>query len=180
MNMKSKPLFRTSVTIVISLIFCNIAFSKNKETPYLRDGVSFSVAEDWKVIANDSVGDNAYYFSAERTGTKATGLITVTWVNNLEKPDKMIAVHQQSMKSANIYRNPGIEFSEVIPDKLARLEVKSCRYTTFVKGQKLEGIIYCFNSFKKTITIFFQTGIDDQKLNQKAFDLFRQTFNCYE
>jgi hypothetical protein len=178
--MKFKVFFRTSVSVIILVMICNIAFSKNKETPYLRDGVSFSIAEDWKVIANDSVGDNAYYFSAERTGTKATGLITVTWINKLEKPEKIMAIHQQSMKSANIYRNPGIEFTEVIPDRFASLKVVSCRYTTFVKGQKLDGIIYCYNSFKKTITIFFQTGIEDQKLNQKAFDLIRQTYNCYE
>jgi hypothetical protein len=178
--MKFKVFFRTSVIVIILLTVCNIAFSKNKETPYLRDGVSFSIPEDWKVIANDSIGDNAYYFSAERTGIKATGLITVTWVNKAEKPGKMIAIHQQSMKSANMYRNPGIEFSEVIPDNFAGLKVESCRYTTFVKGQKLDGMIYCFNSFKKTITIFFQSGMDDQKPNQKAFELIRQTFNCYE
>ena len=178
--MKFKAIFRTSIIIVILLTVCNIVYSKNKETPYLRDGISFSIAEDWKVIDNDSIGDNAYYFSAERTGAKATGLITVAWINIVEKPEKMISIHQQNMKSANMYRNPGIEFSEVIPDNFSGLKVISCRYTTFVKGQKLDGIIYCFNSFLKTITVFFQTGLDDQKLNQKAFDLIQQTFNCHE
>jgi hypothetical protein len=178
--MKFKDFFRISIIVVILLTICIIAHSKNKEIPYLRNGVSFSIAEDWKVIANDSIGDNAYYFSAERTGIRATGLITVTWVNKAEKPGKMISIHQQSMKSANMYRNPGIEFSEVISDNFGGLKVESCRYTTFVKGQKLDGIIYCFNSFKKTITVFFQSGMDDQKLNQKAFDLIRQTFNCHE
>lgn len=176
--MKFKVFFRTSIIVVISLVVCNIAFSKDKEVPYLRNGISFSIAEDWKVIANDSIGDNAYYFSAERTGLKATGLITVTWVNKIEKPEKMVSLHQQSMKSANMYRNPGIEFTAVSPDNFAGLKVVSCRYTTFVKEQKLEGIIYCYNTFQKTITIFFQTGLDDQKLNQKAFELVKQTFNC--
>ena len=176
--MKFKPFVPIFLSGLISLSVCNIAYPKDKEAPYMRNGVSFSIAEDWKVISNDSIGDNAYYFSAERTGPKATGLITVTWFNKVENPGKTIALHQQSMKSANIYRNPGIEFSDIIPDNFAGLKVESCRYTTVVKEQKLEGIIYCFNSSQKTITIFFQTGLNDQKINEKAFELIRQTFNC--
>ena len=178
--MKYKALIPIILTFIISLNNSNIAFAKNNEVSYMRNGISFSIAEGWKAIANDSIGDNAYYYSAERIGLKATGLITVTWVNKVEKPETIISMHQQSMKSANMYRNPGIEFSEMIPDNFAGLKVESCRYTTFVKEQKLEGIIYCFNRRQKTITIFFQTGISDQKLNQKAFELFKQTFNCRE
>ena len=178
--MKFKVLFKTLSCIIIPLSLSNIALAKSKELPYMRDGISFSIAEDWKVIANDSIGDNAYYFSAERTGTKATGLITVTWVNKIEDPQKTIARHQQSMKSANIYRNPGIEFTSVYTDNFAGQKVESCRYITFVKEQKLDGIIYCFNASQKTITIFFQTGINDKKINEKAFELVRLTFNCRE
>jgi len=159
---------------------CNIALSKTKEIHYLRNGISFSIAGDWKTIANDSIGDNAWYFSAERTGSKATGLITVTWINKVEDPLKTILLHQQTMKSANIYRNPGIQFAEVIQDNFAGYKVESCRYTTIVKEQKLEGVIYCFNSSQKTISVFFQSGLNDQKLNQKAFELIRRTFNCRE
>jgi hypothetical protein len=178
--MKFQAFIPVSLTFIISLTCCNITFAKSKEFPYMRNGISFSIAEGWKIIANDSIGDNAYYFSAERTGQKATGLITVDWINKIEKPEKTIIFHQQSMKSANIYRNPGIEFTSVSTDKFAGFKVESCRYITFVKEQKLEGVIYCFNSVQKTITIFFQTGLDDQKLNQKAFELIRQTFNCRE
>jgi hypothetical protein len=176
--MKLKAFIRRSFIVGISLTIWNTASSKNKEVPYLRDGISFSIADGWKAIANDSIGDNAYYFSAERTGLKATGLITVTWANKIESPEKTVAQHQQSMKSANMYRNPGIEFASINPDTFAGIKVISCRYSAIVKGQKIEGEIYCFNSSKKTIIIYFQTGLDDQKMNKKAFDLIRQTFNC--
>lgn len=176
--MKLKAFTRTSFIVMILLTICHIAFSKSKEVPYLRNGISFSIAEGWKTIANDSIGENAYYFSAERSGAKATGLITITWINEIEDPEKTIALHQQSMKAANIYRNPGIEFSAVIPDTFAGIKVVSCRYTTVVKEQKLDGVIYCFNSAQKTVTIFLQTGLDDQKLNEKAFALMQLTFNC--
>jgi hypothetical protein len=176
--MKIKAFIRTLVITIAILTICNIAFSKTKEVTYLRDGISFSIAEGWKAIANDSIGNNAYYFSAERTGPKATGLIIVTWANKIESPGNTITQHQKSMKSANMYRNPGIEFASVNPDTFAGMEAVSCRYTTVVKEQKLEGIIYCFNSSQKTVTIFLQSGISDQKINEKAFTLIRQTFNC--
>ena len=166
--------------ILILLLFGYIALARDKDFTYLRDGVSFSLSAGWKITANDSIGDKAYYFSAERTGAHSTGLITVTWVNKIEDPVKMIGIHQRSMKSANIYRNPGIEFTLVEDENFANRKVKSCRYVTLVKDQKLEGIIYCFISAQKTVTIFLQTGISDKKLNQKTFDLFKQTFNCRE
>lgn len=157
---------------------CKTMFAKEKETPYLRDGISFSIMERWKATSNDSIGTGAYYFSAEREGAKATGLITITWINEVEDPGNTILLHQKTMKGANIYRNPGIEFTEVISDNFGEFKGRSCRYTTIVKEQKLDGFICCFNTSRKTITIFFQSGQNDHNINQKAFDLVRMTFNC--
>ena len=178
--MNYKLLITMVVSGVTSLFICQSILAKDKELPFLRDGVSFSIEEGWKITANDSIGDNAYYFSAERTGNLATGLITVTWINKVEDPGKMVVIHQKSMKSANIYRNPGIEFTAVENDNFAGLEVKSCNYITLVKEQKLEGRIYSFNVARKTITIFTQTGRKDRKLNQKGFDRLQKTFRCRE
>ena len=178
--MKLQVNIRNSVAFLFFLIVSLSGFAKTKEIPYLRDGISFSMVQGWKTIANDSIGENAYYFSSERVGDKSTGLITVTWVNKVEDPGKMIGIHQKSMKASNIFRNPGIEFATVEDDTFSGLKVKSSHYITFVKDQKLEGIIYCFNSSQKTITIFFQSGLNDKKLNQNGFNLFRQTFNCRE
>ena len=175
--MKSAISIRNLQLVLIPLLIGQIAVAKDKNFAYLRDGISFSLSEGWKTIANDSIADKAYYFSAERTGTHSTGLITITWVNKIEDPAKMIAIHQQSMKSSNIFRNPGIEFSAIESVTFASLKVKSCHYITFVKDQKLEGLIYCFNSPNKTITIFLQSGLKDHKLNQKAFELLQSTFN---
>ena len=176
------------VKTLIPLLICTAivvqsqfqSFGKSKELPYLRDGISFSIAEGWKTIANDSIGNQAYYFSAERTGTNATGLITVTWANKGEDPNKTMTAQQENMRNSNLYRNPGIEFSMTVPDKLAGQNVLRCEYTTIVKGQKLEGTIYCLNCSRKTVIIFFQSGIDDHNKNQKGFDLFRKTYNCRE
>ncbi len=173
-----KVLYKISGIIAISLITNDFALAKSKEFPYLRDGISFSLSDDWKITSNDSIGNNAWYFSAERIGPKSTGLITITWINKVEDPKETITLHQRTMKSANIYRNPGIEFTLVGEENFAGQKAESCRYSTIVKDQKLEGVIYCLNSSQKTITIFFQSGPDDTKLNQKAFELIQQTFNC--
>jgi hypothetical protein len=175
--MKYKTLIKIFFAIVISLVSGNISQAKNKEFPYLKNGISFSLAEGWRVTANDSIGNNAWYFSAESKSPKSTGLITLTWINKVENPDETIALHQKTMKSSNIFRNPGIEFTSVSDDSFAGFKVKSCRYVTIVNQQKLEGVIYCFNSQQKTITIFFQSGLRDCKINQKALDLIKITFN---
>jgi len=169
---------RNALSFLFLMFIGSVAEGKDKDLTYLRDGISFSILDSWKTIANDSIGDKGYYFSAERSGKHSTGLITVTWINKIEDPLKMIEIHQQSMKSANIYRNPGIEFSLVEELNFAGHKVKSCRYVTLVKDQKLEGIIYCFNSPNKTITIFLQSGLEDHKRNQQAFELLQSTFNC--
>ncbi len=178
MKVKNLIPFLICATIVTQSQFQ--CFGKSKELPYLRDGISFSIAEGWKMIANDSIGNQAYYFSAERTGSKTTGLITVTWANKEEDLNKTIIAQQQNMKNSNIYRNPGIEFSMAVPDKLAGKNVLRCEYATIVKGQKLEGTIYCLNCSRKTVIIFFQSGLDDHNNNQKGFELFRKTYNCRE
>jgi hypothetical protein len=178
--MSYKFLITIFISGFISSSFCQNLMAKDKEYPFLRDGISLSIEDGWKITANDSIGENAFYISAERTGNKATGLISITWINKVEDPGKMVEMHQKSMKTANIYRNPGIEFTAVENDKFAGLEVKSCHYITFVKEQKLEGRIYSFNVSQKTITIFTQTGLEDRKINQKGFDLLQRTFRCRE
>jgi hypothetical protein len=166
--------------VIIFLFIVHEGCAKNKPFLYRRDGISFTLQTDWKVIANDSIGNTAYYFSAEKTADQATGLITVTWINKIEDPDKMIDIHQKSMKEANIYRSHGIEFTSIGPENFSGIKAKSCQYSTFVNEKKLDGQIYCFNTEQKTITIFFQTGTKDKRVNEKAFDLFKLTFNCRE
>lgn len=178
--MNSKNQLLKLFTLIIFFTFCQSAISKTKETNYLRDGISFSLPENWKIIANDSIDHNAYYFSAERTGKGATGLITIVWINQIEKPNLTLDGHQKSMKSSNIYRNPGIIFTPIRSDIFAGQKAQSCQYTTIVKDLKLNGTIYCFNAAQKTISIFFQSGIKDLKINFKAFDLVQETFNCRE
>ena len=135
--MKLKIFIRTILITVISLTINNICLSKPKEIPYMRDGISFSVAEGWKIIANDSISDNAYYFSAERTGSKATGLFTITWANKVEDPQKTITALQLRMKEANMYRNPGIEFSETISDYFAGIKAGAAIMQQLSKVKKL-------------------------------------------
>jgi hypothetical protein len=178
--MKFKTWIAETAIIINLLVISNLATAGNKEFPYMKDGISFSLAKGWNVISNDSIGNNAWYFSAERGGPKSTGLITVTWLNKVENPRETIILHQRTMKASNIYRNPGIEFTAVTEDTFATFKVWSCQYTTIVKGEKIEGLIYCFNSSEKTITLFFQSGISDKKMNQKALGLIKITFNCRE
>ena len=175
MNFKLVPEF---FLLILFLSFSNlVGKSNNKEINILRDGLSFSIPEHWQIIANDSLGHGAYYFSAEKTGKNSTGLISIAWINRIESVQKTIETHQKNMAEANVYRNSGIEFSILTATRISGYKVEKCLFTSIVNGQKINGEIYCFNTGEKTITVFFQSGILDQKLNDKAFELFKLTFN---
>lgn len=162
-------------------IFC-IACShsvqaQKRELNYMRNGVSFSLPAEWQIISNDSISKNAFYFSAERSEKKGSGLITVVWMNKVENPVEVIKLHQKTMKASNTYRNPGIEFTENNSLKFSGYPALQCQYLTFVKEKKINGKIICMNSNTKTITIFYQTEERDQSINHKGFELFERTFN---
>ena len=123
--MRQKQINTILLHVIIFLFISHEGFTKNKQFSYRRDGISFTLRPEWKVIANDSIGNTAYYFSAERSENQSTGLITVTWVNKIQEPDKMIEIHQKSMKEANIYRNPGIEFTAIETENLKFLKLRN-------------------------------------------------------
>lgn len=154
------------------------AKEKQKEFNYLKNGLSFSLPGTWKTISDESLPDKGYYFSAESTGKKASGLFSVVTINNVENPVKALLVQIQNMKESDIYKEAGIEFTAIEDSRFGSMEAKKLMYESIVKGIKVSGTIYCFNCSEKTYMVFFQTGLSDLKNNLKAFELIELTFAC--
>jgi hypothetical protein len=55
-NMKVKVSFSIIFCATILFASCLKVAAKDKELPFMRNGISFSIAEDWKITANDSIG----------------------------------------------------------------------------------------------------------------------------
>ena len=147
---------------------------------FLKDGVSFSLPADWEIISDEAVGDDGHYFSAEHNTEDATGVITVTWLNVRVEPDVVIDSHKKNMRAAQIYQQPGIEFTAIEPVTFAGRKAYRSKYATLVNGSKMEGEIICLNCEGKTISFFMQSGLNDQKATQAAFLQMEQTFGCRE
>ncbi|MEI6274852.1 MAG: hypothetical protein WCP08_02630 [Prolixibacteraceae bacterium] len=166
------------VFLVAFLLSITSLYAKDKEMNYLKNGVSFSLPGDWKTISDESLPDKGFYYSAERSGKNATGLFSLVTIHNEENPVKSLLIQQKNMKDEALYKDSGIEFTEIENNRFGSMEAKSVRYESVVKGIKVSGTIYCFNCAEKTYLLFFQTGIDDLKKNTKAFKLIEITFAC--
>jgi hypothetical protein len=94
----------------IALFVCAFLLSltqlsgKEKQFNYLKNGVSFSIPENWKTISDESLPDKGYYYSAESSDKNTTGLFSLVTINRMENPIKSLIVQQKNMKSEVLYR----------------------------------------------------------------------------
>ncbi len=155
-----------------------MAYAQHDQIHYLKEGISFTLPEKWQIIADEPIPETGYYLSAERTGKNSTGLFTLTWLNKEDDPSKVILAQMESMKNANLYRNSGIEFTAIEDSKFVGNDCKTVKYQSIIHEQKIEGTIWCFNCSGRTLIVFFQSGMEDMKINQKGFSEIQQTFGC--
>lgn len=151
---------------------------KDKEFNYLKNGVSFTLPGDWRTISDESLPDKGYYYSAERTGKNATGLVSLVTIHSEENTVKTLLVQQKNMKEEELYKESGIEFTSIENSRFGSMGAKKVTYESVIKKTKVSGTIYCFNCAEKTYLLFFQTGLNDRKENLKAFRLLELTFAC--
>jgi hypothetical protein len=175
-----KYLFTLLTAIALSFTNAFAGPPSGDDIQFLKEGVSFSLPSDWKIISDEPVGKDGYYFSVEHNTDNATGVITVTWLNAHIEPDVAIDSHKKNMRAAEIYQQPGIEFTAIEPVTFAGRKAYRSRYATLVNGNKMEGEIICLNCEGKTISFFVQSGQDDKKATNAAFLQLEQTFGCRE
>lgn len=169
---------KIALFLFILLLSVPELYAKEKQFNYLKNGVSFSIPEDWKTISDETLPNKGYYYSAESTKKNSTGLFNLVTINNLENPVKSLLVQEKNMKEEAIYQKSGIEFTAIESCNFGSMDAKKADYESVVKGTKVSGTIYCFNCSEKTYLIFFQTGLKDQKNNAKVFRMIELTFAC--
>jgi hypothetical protein len=160
------------------LLSFNPSYGKEKLFNYLKNGVSFSIPENWKTISDEALPDKGYYYSAESSVKNTTGLFNLVTINKVENPVKALFVQQKNMKDEVIYQESGIEFTAIENGRFGSMDAKKVDYESVIKGTKVSGTIYCFNCSEKTYLLFFQTGLKDKKNNAKVFRMIELTFAC--
>lgn len=168
------------IALFVFLLFLSLTqlSAKEKLFNYLKNGISFSIPENWKTISDESLPDRGYYYSAESTGKNTSGLFNLVTINKVENPVKALFVQQKNMKDEVIYKESGIEFTAIENGRFGSMDAKKIEYESVIKGTKVSGTIYCFNCSEKTYLLFFQSGIMDKKKNAKIFRMIELTFAC--
>lgn len=171
-----RKLISTILILFSVLPFKTIAQTSKKIV--LDEKISFSLPYEWKIIADEPIEDYGWYFSTINSLEGATGLITISWINQVSEIDKTILAIHENMKVDDIYKDGGIEFTGLEPVELAGMEGTTSRYIAYVKNTRIEGRIYCFICKEKTLSIIFQSGYSDMETNKKTLDLLIGTFVC--
>ncbi len=106
---------KVALFVCFILITLNHLSAKDKLFNYLKNGVSFSIPEDWKTISDEPLPDKGYYYSAESSRKNTSGLFNLVTINKVENPVKALFVQQKNMKDEVIYQESGIEFTAIVP-----------------------------------------------------------------
>jgi len=171
--------FRNGKILLFALItFYSVGYGKDQEFNYLKNGVSFTLPGSWRTLSDEELPGKGYYFSSESSGKNSSGLFNLVTINTMENPVKALLVQQTNMKEEPIYKDNGIEFTEIKEGRFGSMSTRTVTYEAVVKGIKISGTIHCFNCSEKTYLLFFQTGLKDQKINEKVFRMIELTFAC--
>jgi hypothetical protein len=170
---------KRSMMVLFAFILClTSGYSKEQEFNYLKNGISFTLPGSWRTISDEVLPGKGYYFSSESSGKNSSGLFSLVTINTMENPVKALLLQQTNMKEEPIYKDNGIEFTEITEGRFGSMSTRTVTYEAVVKGTKVSGTIHCFNCSEKTYLLFFQTGIKDQKINAKVFRMIELTFAC--
>ena len=169
---------KRKIVLFAFILLLTFGFAKEQDFNYLKNGVSFTLPGSWKTISDEQLPGKGYYFSSESGGKNSTGLFSLVTVNTMENPVKALLLQQTNMKEEAIYKDSGIEFTEIVQGRFGSMDARIVTYEAIVSGIKVRGTIYCFNCSEKTYLLFFQSGIKDQKNNAKVFKMIELTFAC--
>lgn len=164
--------------LFLTLFSSSFGVGKEQDFNYLKNGISFTLPGSWRTISDEELPGKGYYFSSESGGKNSSGLFSLVTINAMENPVKALLVQQANMKEEPIYKDSGIEFTEIKEGRFGSMNSRIVSYEAVVKGIKVSGTIQSFNCSEKTYLLFFQSGIKDQKNNAKVFRMIELTFAC--
>ena len=169
---------RSLIVLFAFILIFTSGYCKDPDFNYLKNGVSFTLPGSWRTLSDEGLPGKGYYFSSESSGKNSSGLFNLVTINSMENPVKALLVQQTNMKEEPIYKDNGIEFTEIKEGRFGSMSTRTVIYEAVVKGIKISGTIHCFNCSEKTYLLFLQTGIKDQKVNAKIFRMIELTFAC--
>jgi hypothetical protein len=131
-----------------------------------KSGVSFNVPEGWKITEEEDLEGKGYYLSCEKEGANSSGLVTVSWVNDITDLTETAGQYAAAVKENFILKKAEPKLKPVASTSFNGMTAASIDYTLVMETVPHEGHIYCFHGKGKTITVMVQEAVEDKAVNK--------------
>jgi hypothetical protein len=169
--MKRSTLFPT-----IYLLFSVVFFSFLNETQgiFKKDGVSFTIPDNWKVSNKQKLEGNGYSITLENKKELSVGVIFTSWFEADMELTSFSDLFKEQFKTQEAME--GIEFSENRKSKFSGVESLNNDFKVTVNSMPLKGEFICFKKKGKMFFIMLQTTVAEDKSNNSAIKTFSNSF----
>lgn len=83
---------------------------ESPETKFEKNGISFTCPTGWKITEEENLDNQGYYLSIEKDGFNSSGLLTVSWVNDILDLNEWLEALMDGLKNDIIYKNSNLKF----------------------------------------------------------------------
>jgi len=153
-----------------------ISCQNSAPTVFNKNGVSFSYPSDW-AISDEEAFDAGYYVSIDRDGFSSSGLVTLTWVDQILDLNDHLEFYKNEFRENAIYKNSDLTFNEKKETEFNGIPALAVSYTVTILTVKHEGKMYAFNDDNRTYLVVKQGATDDRAQNESGFKSIEETFS---
>ena len=162
--------------ILLFLISSLISCAESPKFAFEKNGVSFTSPSGWSIIGEENFEDEGYYLSIEKDGFDSSGIMTISWINDLLDLDEYIKIHIDELKSNIIYKNSNLIFEPILDNEFNRINTRSSSYEFKLLGLKHKGIIHSFYGKNRTYLILKQEALEYTFKNKQGFNIMEESF----
>ncbi len=158
-------------------VFCLLFSCTQKPAlSFTKFGVKFTAPSGWTLAEEEKINDNGYYVSIEKEGYNASGLLTISWINDSINLTAWLKICEDELKNNMVYRNSHLVFTPVMKGQYNNYSGISKRFSFKLLNLAHEGQIIIFYVGNRTIAIIKQEAIEDSIENKVGFDKLEQSF----
>lgn len=164
---------RGIISVILIVFVCSCSSNKPGGT-FLKDGVSFTYPSGWSITEEEEIDGGGYYLSVEKAGFEASGIVTITWINNIIDSHDYLQLLQEEYENQKMLKE--LEFQPAREAKFNGIQCIASELNFKTLGVAHRGIMYVFTSGEKSYSIIRQEAIEDISKNKDGFDLIESTF----
>lgn len=170
-----KPLF---CLLLIPFLFISCLDSPEKEI--VKEGLTFTLPAGWKMVNDDIIEGQGHFIALEKRGFSSSGLIAITWINEIIDLDNWLELYMDALGDNIIYKNSNLTYDEPRKGEYNGIETTSVNFTVKIIGIGHQGVIHAFYGNARAYIILQQEAVADNYKNKNGFETFEKSFDLGE